>query len=113
MTGRRRTEDWGRSQDPTVVPGEARTLRERPPSTVIRLPVLAILFLFAIPAHATITTSAITGRVTSANTPAANVTVTATSTSMLAPRIVTTSARGTYWIGALAPGEYDITFSRA
>lgn len=112
MKGRRRTEDGGRSQGPTVLPGEASPRHERPPSTVLRLPVLAVLFVLAIPAHATITNSAITGRVISANAPTRGVTVTATSTSLLAPRVVTTGARGTYWIGALPPGEYDITFAR-
>ncbi len=64
-------------------------------------------------ASATPVTSALTGRVTSQNAPAAGVTVTVTSPALMQPRMTTTGTRGTYWIGALPPGRYEVTFSRA
>jgi hypothetical protein len=51
--------------------------------------------------------------VTSRNEPAAGVMVTVTSPALMQPRTTTTGARGTYWIGALPPGKYEVTFSRA
>jgi hypothetical protein len=73
---------------------------------------LTVLLIVTTPISATIITSAITGRVTSANAPAAGVTVTVTSKALLGSRVVTTGAGGMYWIGALPPGEYDVTFAR-
>jgi hypothetical protein len=71
-----------------------------------------ILFL-AFPALADLTQSALTGSVTIGDAPASGATVTITSRATNTVRIATTNARGTYWIGALTPGEYDVTFSRA
>ncbi len=73
---------------------------------------LTLLFV-ATAASSAITTTALRGRVTSGGQPAANVMVTATSRALQQPRTAITSARGTYWIGALRPGEYEVTFSRA
>jgi len=135
-TGRQVTVDRGRSQDWYIPPdeerkggcsrkgsqvrhappGDARTTHSRPPSTVHRLLALTatiVLIAIATPLSATLVTSAITGRVTSSDAPAAGVTVAASSKALLGPRSTTTSARGTYWLGSLPPGEYDITFSRS
>ena len=71
------------------------------------------LLLFTLPLHAALTSSAITGRVTGGDAPAAGVTVTATAAVLQQPRTTVTGPRGTYWIGALPPGTYDVTFSRA
>ncbi|HEX2120492.1 MAG TPA: TonB-dependent receptor [Thermoanaerobaculia bacterium] len=72
---------------------------------------LALLFI-ATAASSAITTTAMRGRVTSGGRPARHVTVTVTSAALQQARTAVTSARGTYWIGALPPGEYDVTFSR-
>lgn len=69
------------------------------------------MFLLAASAVASTTTSAITGRVTISDAPASGVTVTATSAALMRPRTTVTSARGTYWLGELPPGLYDVTFS--
>ena len=57
-------------------------------------------------------TTAITGRVMSAGAPAGGVTVTATSTALQGERTTVTMADGRYWLTALPPGRYDVTFSR-
>src|SRR5688500_15318455 len=75
--------------------------------------ILLLLLPFTFPLFANLTSSALTGRVTVGDAPAAGATVTATSRATQAVRTATTNARGTYWIGALTPGLYDITFSRA
>jgi hypothetical protein len=67
--------------------------------------------LFALAAHANVTTTALTGRVTSGAAPAAGVTVTVTSAVLQHPRTVTTNTRGFYWIAALPPGLYEVSFS--
>lgn len=59
-----------------------------------------------------VTTSAITGVVRSANAPAAGVTVTVTSKALQHERTTTTNAHGRYWLGALPPGVYDVTFAK-
>lgn len=71
------------------------------------------LLLLALPAHAALTTSSLTGRIAVTGGPAANVTVTATSSALQHPRTTITNARGVYFLDALPPGEYDVTFSRA
>jgi Carboxypeptidase regulatory-like domain len=71
-----------------------------------------LLLFFALPLHAAITTSALTGRVMAGDAPAAGATVTATSRATQLTRTATTNARGTYWLGALTPGQYDVSFSR-
>lgn len=71
------------------------------------------LFLFTFPLFAAITSSALTGRVTIDGAPAPNVTVTATCTALQQPRVTTTNARGSYWLGALPPGPCDVMFARA
>jgi carboxypeptidase family protein len=43
---------------------------------------------------------------------APGVTITATSKALLHPRTTVTGAGGSYWIGALPPGEYEIVFAR-
>ena len=74
---------------------------------------IALLLLFAPHVFAAVSTSALTGRVTSAGKPVANATVTATSPTLQAPRVTTTGASGTYWLGALPPGQYEVTFAHA
>ncbi|MEO8381217.1 MAG: TonB-dependent receptor [Acidobacteriota bacterium] len=64
-------------------------------------------------AFANVTTSSITGRVSVSGKPASGVTVTAESPALQHPRTTLTGPRGTYWLGALPPGEYDVTFSLA
>jgi hypothetical protein len=76
---------------------------------VLRAFVIAVL---ALPAFASMTTTALTGRVIIGNAPGANVTVTVTSSALQGERSTITSARGTYWIEALPPGTYDVTFSK-
>ena len=74
---------------------------------------LVVLLFATFPVVADLTQSALTGEVTIGDTPAAGVTVTATARATQTSRTATTNARGRYWIGALTPGLYDITFSRA
>jgi len=76
-------------------------------------PALVLLLFLALPAFANITSSSLTGRVMINGAPAAGVTVTVTSNAMRAPRTTLTSTSGRYWFGALPPGVYDVTFSRA
>jgi hypothetical protein len=72
-----------------------------------------LFLLLALPTLAGVTTSAITGRVGVGDAPAPDVTVTATSSALQHPRTTVTGPRGTYWLGALPPGDYDVTFSLA
>ena len=64
-------------------------------------------------ALATSPTTALTGRVLSAGAPAAGVTVTATSKALMRERSTITNADGRYFLTALPPGRYEVTFSRA
>jgi hypothetical protein len=72
-----------------------------------------LLLLFSLPIFASTSTSAITGRVKSEGRSAAGVTVTVTSPALLGERTTTTTRNGRYWLTALPPGRYDVTFSRA
>ncbi|HEX6094752.1 MAG TPA: TonB-dependent receptor [Thermoanaerobaculia bacterium] len=74
---------------------------------------LIALLVLALPAFANVTSSALTGRVLVGGAPARGVTVTAESPVLQAPRVTTTDARGRYWLAALPPGVYDVTFSLA
>lgn len=74
---------------------------------------LAVALLFFAPsAFASMTTTALTGRVVIGGAPGASVTVTATSIALQGSRTTTTDARGAYWLDALPPGTYDVTFSK-
>ena len=53
------------------------------------------------------------GLVRSGDAAAGGVHVTATSTALPQPRVTVTSDDGTYWLPALPPGSYDVTFSRS
>lgn len=75
-------------------------------------PTFLALFL-TFPLHAAMTSSALTGRVVVGDAAARKVTVTVVLRSTQTTRSATTNARGTYWLGALTPGQYDVTFSRA
>ncbi|HEY0158034.1 MAG TPA: carboxypeptidase-like regulatory domain-containing protein [Thermoanaerobaculia bacterium] len=72
-----------------------------------------IALLAATAAAAAITITALTGRVMSGGTAAAGVTVTVTSPALQQPRTATTNADGFYWLEALPPGTYEVSFSRA
>lgn len=79
----------------------------------MRLRGLAVLaFLLAASAYGQTPTSSLTGRVTIPGAFAANVTVTATSKSLQVARTTTTTQWGRYWLTALPPGQYEVTFSR-
>ena len=72
----------------------------------------ALLLLFLAPRLvAAVSTSALTGRVTSGGKAVANATVTATSHALQHERVTVTGPSGTYWLGALPPGDYDVTFA--
>ena len=75
---------------------------------------LRLLFALwlALPALANITSASLTGRVVVADAPASGVTVTASSSALQHPRATMTNAHGRYWLGALPPGTYDVTFTR-
>ena len=73
---------------------------------------LLLLLLLAPPLHAAVSTSALTGRVTSGGSAVANATITAASPALQQPRVTVTSTSGIYWLGALPPGEYEVTFAR-
>jgi hypothetical protein len=77
-----------------------------------RATLLLILLLLTTPLSAAITTSALTGRVTSGGKAVENATVTASSTALQHERVTVTGKSGTYWLGALPPGNYEVTFSR-
>jgi len=81
-----------------------------PPSAIRHLLLPALLLLLAPHVFGAVSTSALTGRVTSAGKAVAHATVTATSPALQAPRVTSTGASGTYWLGALPPGQYDVTF---
>ncbi|HEX2833994.1 MAG TPA: carboxypeptidase-like regulatory domain-containing protein [Thermoanaerobaculia bacterium] len=73
---------------------------------------LAVLSI-ALPIFASMTTTALTGRVVIGNAPGAGVTVRVTSAVLQGERSTLTNARGRYWLDALPPGTYDVTFSKA
>lgn len=72
-----------------------------------------LALLLALSASASVTTTALTGRVLSGDAPAAGVTVSVTSPALQHARTTTTNAHGLYWLGALPPGVYEVSFSRA
>jgi len=74
---------------------------------------LVAALLLALPAFANITSSSLTGRVLINGAPGSEVTVTVSSTALQQQRATITSASGRYWLGALPPGVYDVTFSLA
>jgi hypothetical protein len=74
---------------------------------------LLLALLLAFPVHATIVSSALTGRVIVDDKPVTGATVTIALRAAKSVRTATTNKRGTYWIAALTPGIYDVTFSRA
>jgi hypothetical protein len=59
------------------------------------------------------TAASISGRVLAKRAPLVGATVTATGDALPQPRETITDARGRYWIAALPPGTYDLTFTRA
>jgi hypothetical protein len=102
----------GRSRPPVVRAKRDSTSNRKPATSNIVALVLTILGT-AVPALAGTTTSAITGRVVIGDAAAPGVTVTAASSMLQHPRTTLTGPRGTYWLDALPPGEYDVTFSLA
>ncbi|HEV7768575.1 MAG TPA: TonB-dependent receptor [Thermoanaerobaculia bacterium] len=74
---------------------------------------LLVSLILTLPLPAAITSSALTGRVMIGDVPASGATVTLTLRETQTVRTATTNGRGTYWLGALAPGQYDVSFSRA
>lgn len=84
-------------------------------SLTLRMTLLALIVAttLTLPLPAAITSSALTGRVMIGDVPASGATVTLTFRETQTVRTATTNGRGTYWLGALAPGEYDVSFSRA
>ncbi len=80
---------------------------------MMRRALAAIAFcLISANAFATTATSAITGRVMSGGAPATGVTITVTSPVLQGERTTVTTRNGRYWLTALPPGRYDVTFSR-
>ena len=73
---------------------------------------LFAFLLLAPPALAAVSRTALTGRVTSGAEVVAGVTVTATSPALQHARTTVTGAKGTYWLAALPPGEYEVTFEK-
>lgn len=73
---------------------------------------LAVFLLLAPGALASMTTSALTGRVVIDGKAGAGVTVTVTSPALQGSRSATTNRRGEYYIDALPPGVYDVSFSK-
>jgi len=67
--------------------------------------------LLAVPLIASPITSALTGRITSNGKPVAGATVMLSSDVLQHPRISRTGSYGTYWLTALPPGVYEVTFS--
>ena len=77
----------------------------------VRLAALLTTLILTTALQATLTTSALTGRVTVGDQPASGVTVSVSSPPLHGPRATTTDAHGRYWLGSLPPGVYDVTFS--
>lgn len=76
-----------------------------------RAAVFGLLLALTLPALANITSSSLTGRVSIGGTPAGGVAVTVSSAALQEPRATVTNAQGRYWLGALPPGVYEVTFS--
>jgi hypothetical protein len=76
------------------------------------LAVVAFLFC-AFAAAALAPLSSLGGRVLEGTRPLAGVTVTVSAAVLQQPRTTVTDADGRYWVPALAPGVYDVTFSLA
>lgn len=79
---------------------------------LLQVLMLATLRLATPSAEAALVESALTGRVTSGESPAANVSVTVTSLTRKTQWAAVTNERGIYWLAPLPPGDYDITFAR-
>ena len=75
--------------------------------------VAALLLSLSFAAHASITVTALTGRVMIGDAIAPGVAVTIASPALQQPRTSITNANGEYWFEALPPGTYDVTFSRS
>ena len=71
---------------------------------------VALLLLAAGTLYGQATTSTLVGTVTSEGKPLPGVTVTASSPSLLGTRNTVTEANGDYFIPALPPGSYSVTF---
>ncbi len=69
------------------------------------------LVLIAPASLASTITTALTGRISSGGKPVSGATVVLTSTALQHQRITRTGSYGTYWLAALPPGVYDVTFS--
>lgn len=72
---------------------------------------LLLLSVVGAPLSAAVSTSALTGRVTSGGKGVANATITVVSPALQHERVTTTGPGGTYWLGALPPGDYEVTFA--
>jgi hypothetical protein len=75
--------------------------------------VMLCVVLFATSIYGSIVPTALTGHVVSDGRPVSGATVTATSPSLMQPRVTTTTSNGMYWLEDLPPGQYDVTFSHA
>lgn len=73
---------------------------------------LALLFA-ASAARASLTVSALTGRIMAGERAASGVTVTLTSTDPPFTRSTITDAHGRYWVASVPPGRYEVTFGGA
>jgi Carboxypeptidase regulatory-like domain len=97
-----------------IAPLHATQSGGKPPhSKALRRGAILLALFLSFPLHAAMTSSALTGRVLVGDAPAKKVTVTVVLRSTQTTRNASTNARGTYWLGALTPGQYDVTFSRA
>ena len=85
-------------------------IRGPSPSSRLRMTVLTLLAVAPAAFGATIP-SALTGRILSEGKPVRGATVTATSNVLQEPRVSRTGSYGTYWLAALPPGVYEVTFS--
>jgi len=72
---------------------------------------LLLLLLLAPATFGATITSALTGRIMSEGKPVAGATVTATSSALQHPRVSRTGSYGTYWLAAMPPGVYEVTFA--
>jgi hypothetical protein len=81
----------------------------------MRFVFLALLATFAVPyaALANLADGALTGRVTIGDAPAGEAEVVVTSRATAQTRTAMTAKTGRYFIPALTPGTYDVSFSRA
>ena len=104
---------WSRLRSRSLWSAKRGSTSNQQPATSNLLALLLAIVATSFSALAGVTTSAITGRVAVGGAAAAGVTVTATSSALQHPRTTRTGPRGTYWLDALPPGEYDVTFSLA